>query len=166
MNMGGVVNGVLGGWRLGAIQSYFSGRPIALQRNNPLPIFNGTTRPTIATYDGWRAATKGSDFDPAVDRFLDINKFILPQPIQFCNATRFNPKVREFPAFSENISLAKSFAFTETRRIDIRWEAFNLLNHVIYKPANTTYTNVDFGKLSIEQQNFPRQIQVSAKLRF
>jgi hypothetical protein len=40
------------------------------------------------------------------------------------------------------------------------------LNQVIYKPANTTYNNVDFGKLSIEQQNFPRQIQLSAKIRF
>ena len=163
MNVGGVVNGVLGGWRLGAIQSYFSGRPIALQRNNPLPIFNGTTRPTISTYDDWRAALKGSDFDPAVDRFLDISKFILPQPIQFGNATRFNPKVREFPSYNENISLAKSFAFRESGRIDIRWEAFNLLNRVRFGNGSTNLNSTTFGVVN-SQANTQRQMQVALKL--
>jgi hypothetical protein len=62
-----------------------------------LPIFNGTTRPTITTYDGWRAPLKGDSFDPQVDRFLDISKFTLPQPIQFGNATRVQPQGARVP---------------------------------------------------------------------
>jgi hypothetical protein len=65
MSKGGIVNAVLGGWRVSGIQSYLSGFPIALSRNNPLPIFNGGTRPVITSYDNWRAPLKGDSFDPA-----------------------------------------------------------------------------------------------------
>src|SRR5262249_5907691 len=75
MNRGGISNAILGGWRIGAIQTYASGFPIQLTRNNPLPLFNGTTRPVITSYDNWRAPIKGDDFDPAVDRFLDRAAF-------------------------------------------------------------------------------------------
>jgi len=74
--------------------------------------------------------------------------------------------LRQMDNVTTNLAAAKEFGVTERVKVQLRGEAFNLLNHVIYKPANTTYNNVDFGKLSIEQQNFPRQIQVSAKLRF
>jgi hypothetical protein len=65
-----------------------------------------------------------------------------------------------------NLAAAKSFQVTERFRLQLRGEAFNLANRPIYRPANTTYNNVDFGKESIEQQNFPRQVQVSAKITF
>src|SRR5262249_34129614 len=108
----GFASGLLGGWRLSAIQSYTSGFPIALQRNNPLPIFNGPTRPQISSYDGWRAPLKGGKFDPAVDVFLNAAAFPAQPAAAFGNATRYNPKVRGFPVFNENVSLAKSFSIT------------------------------------------------------
>ena len=93
--------------------------------SNPLPIFNGGTRPTVTSCDNWRrAALKGSGFDPQVDRFLDKSVFPSPQPIAFGNVTRLNPKVRSFPVFNENISMGKSFPlFSESGRLDFRWEA-------------------------------------------
>jgi len=162
MNHGGVVNGVIGGWRLGAIETYASGRPIALSRNNPLPIFNGVTRPTITTYDDWRAPIKGDKFDPAVDKFLDISKFPV-QPIAFGNATRYNPKVREFPQFNENISLAKSFAIREQTRLDVRGEAFNLFNRTRFGNGSTSLNSTTFGVVN-SQANSQRQMQVALKL--
>jgi len=164
MNHGGVVNGVIGGWRLGAIETYASGRPIALSRNNPLPIFNGVTRPTITTYDDWRAPIKGDKFDPAVDKFLDISKFPV-QPIAFGNATRYNPKVREFPQFNENISLAKSFAIREQTRLDVRGEAFNLFNRTRFGNGSTSLNSTTFGVVN-SQANSQRQMQVALKLSF
>ena len=55
MNQGGLANAVLGGWRISGIQTYMSGFLVALARNNPFTIFNGVTRPTITSYDNWRA---------------------------------------------------------------------------------------------------------------
>jgi hypothetical protein len=164
LSQGGLVNQLLGGWRISGVQSYFSGFPIALARNNPWPIFNGGTRPTINSYDNWRAPLRGSEFDPAVDRFL--NPAVFPasaQPIAFGNSTRYNPRVRAFPNFNENISLGKSFALGESRHLDFRWEAFNLFNRVIFGTGATNLNANNFGVVT-NQANSARQMQVALKL--
>lgn len=159
---GGFGNAVLGGWRLGVIGSYMSGFPIRVTRNNPLAIFNRDTRPTITTYDNWRAPIKGDKFDPAVDRFL--NRDVFPaQPVAFGNMTRHNPKARSLPIFEENMSLAKKFAFTEKVSLDFRWEAFNLLNRVRFGTGGTSLDSPTFGVVT-SQANGPRRMQVGMKL--
>ena len=55
----GFLSHVLGGWRVAGIQVYNSGTPIALARNNPLPIFNYSSRPLVDTYDNWRGPIAG-----------------------------------------------------------------------------------------------------------
>ena len=40
-------------------------------------------------------------------------------------------------------------------KFELRGEAFNLANRPIYRPAPVSITGVNFGRLSIEQQNFP-----------
>jgi hypothetical protein len=158
----GFASHILGGWRVGAIQAYASGVPIAISRNNPLPIFNAQSRPMITGYDNWRAPIAGDKFDPAVDRFLNAAAFPA-QPNAFGNATRFNPKVRAFPAFTENISIAKSFSFGEGRRFDFRWEVFNLFNRTQFGTGNTNLNNNAFGVVNT-QVNEPRQMQVGLKI--
>jgi len=162
MTGAGVSNVVLGGWRIGGIMTYFSGFPIQLSRNNPLPLFNGGTRPAITAYDNWRAPLKGDHFDPAVDRFLDRAAFPV-QPVGFGNSTKYNPKVREYPILNENISVAKSFPIGESRRVDFRWEAFNLLNRVRFGTGATNLNSNTFGVVT-NQANDARQMQVALKL--
>jgi len=158
-----VVNAVIGGWRLGGIMTYASGFPINLTRNNPLAIFNRDTRPLINGYDNWRGAIKGDDFDPATDRFL-IPKTAFPtQPVDFGNATRHNPKVRTFPYFQENVSLAKKFAFNERFSMDFRAEAFNLLNRVRFNPGSFNLDNANFGVV-LNTSGEPRRMQLGLKL--
>jgi hypothetical protein len=145
------------------IQNYFSGFPVALSRHNPLPIFNGITRPEVLGYDNWRLPLKGNRFDPAVDLFLNRHVFP-PQPNAFGNATRFNPKVRSFPRFNEDISVAKTFPLSrETLRIDFRWEAFNLLNRVVFGTGSTNLDSSAFGVVT-NQVNNQRFIQLALKL--
>lgn len=161
---GGWTSHLLGGWRIAAIQTYASGFPIGLTRNNPLPLFNGATRPQIGSYDNWRAPVKAGKFDPNVDQFLDPAKFpASAQPVGFGNATRYNPKVRAFPNFNENVSLAKSFYFTEQKRLDFRWEAFNLFNRTVFGTGSTNINSNTFGIVTT-QVNDPRQMQVALKL--
>ncbi|MCI0389918.1 MAG: hypothetical protein MOB07_14305, partial [Acidobacteria bacterium] len=101
-------------------------------------------------------------FDPARDRFLDAAAFPT-QPNAFGNATRFNPKVRAFPAFTENISIAKSFSFGEGKRFDFRWEVFNLFNRTQFGTGSTNLNNNTFGVVN-SQVNEPRQMQVGLKI--
>lgn len=158
----GIGSHLFGGWRVGAIQAYMSGTPVAVTRNNPLPIFNSQTRPTITGYDNWRAPISGDKFDPERDRFLDPSAFP-PQPVAFGNSTRYNPKVRAFPSFNENISIAKSFRLGEEKRLDFRWEVFNLFNRTVFGTGNTNLNSNAFGVVS-DQVNAPRQMQVGLKI--
>ncbi len=160
---GGFLSHVVGGWRLAAIQSYSSGLPLELTRNNPLPINNGITRPTISTYDGWRAPIAGDKFDPNVDRFIQPASFFGAQPQNFGNATRHNPKFRSFWGQNENVSLAKTFQITEGIRIDLRGEAFNLFNRTIFGTGSTNLNANNLGVV-VNQVNTPRQMQMGLKL--
>ncbi|HTM52197.1 MAG TPA: TonB-dependent receptor [Bryobacteraceae bacterium] len=160
----GLLSQVIGGWRLAGIQVYNSGTPIALQRNNPLPIFNAITRPQVDGYENWRAPLAGDSFDPAKDRFLvPAGQFPSQPAASFGNATRYNPKVRAFWGASENLSLSKTFHVTETVRLDFRGEAFNLLNRVIFNPGSTNLNAINFGQVT-SQANDPRSLQVALKI--
>jgi outer membrane receptor protein involved in Fe transport len=158
----GLVQALLGGWRVSAIQMYARGFPVRLTRNNPLPISNNDTRPVITSYDNWRAPLGGEKFDPAVDRFM--NRDVFPaQPIGFGNATRYNPKLRSFPTRNENIGLAKRFSITERFQLDFRWEAFNLFNRTTFGTGGGNLDSSSFGIVT-SQENDPRRMQAGLKL--
>ena len=157
----GIGSHVLGGWRIAAVQSYVSGLPIGVTTSAPLPIFNGTNRPNVTGAD-WRAPTAGDEFNPRVDRFLNSAAFV--QPVgQLGNAPRINGDVRRFWNLSENISLAKTIGMTNALRMDVRLEAFNVLNRVVWGAPNTSFNDANFGMIT-SQGNSPRQMQLGLKL--
>ena len=157
----GIGNQILGGWRVAVIQAYSSGYPIGVTSNAPLPIFNGANRPNVTGTD-WRAPIAGSTFDPNVDKFLDRAAFV--QPVgALGNAPRFNPDVRNFWNLSENVSLAKSSKITKDVKVDLRLEAFNILNRVVWGTPGTNFSNsTTFGVISTA--NSPRRMQLALKL--
>ena len=163
----GFLSQVIGGWRISAIQIYSSGTPIGLTRNNSLSaaLLNGQNRPIIDGYDDWRAPIKGDKFDPQVDAFLKpAAGFPTQVAYVFGNSTEYNPKVRNFWNQDESVSLAKSFRIKESMRIDLRGEAFNILNRTIFatSSANLNLNSNTFGVIN-SQSNNPRQMQVALK---
>ena len=170
LNRGGIVNAVLGGWRAAGNNSYLSGTPIALTTTVSFPLGDGTfvNTPTITTYDGWRGTTSAGKFDPNKDRFFQPASFFGTQPTtQFGNATRTNPKVRNFAGLNENVSLAKAFPIHESVRAEFRAESFNVLNRTLFGPSSGALSlqNANFG-LWATQANTPRQMQLALKLYF
>jgi hypothetical protein len=156
---------ILGGWRFSGIHSYSSGTPIGLGTTVSFPIFNGGNRPTVATYDGWGGTYTGK-FDPAVNNFFQPVSFFGTQPTtQLGTITRFNPKMRYFPGFNENIALARSIRITESKHLDFRAESFNLLNRTQFGnlSGGTSLQNANFG-LWRTQSNSGRRMQVSMKI--
>ena len=163
MNSSRLADAILGQWRLAGIQTYYSGTPMRVTRNNPFPISNGTTRPVINSYDNWRAQMRGEKFDPAVDLFLDGTAFPTQPNNRFGNETRYNPKQRTPPEFYESVSLAKQFAIHESFRLDLRFEAFNLFNRVTFAGGDTSLDSLTFGRVT-SQSNSARQMQLGLKL--
>jgi hypothetical protein len=169
---------LLGGWRLSGVGFYASGQPLGLSTSvgTPSVLFARGNRPLISTYDGWRAPTHNGSFDPSIDTFVQPASFFPAQvgaqftgtTQYFGNQTRYNPKFRQFPNLTENISLTKSFAFTERLRADLRFEAFNAFNRVRFGTGSLQIQNSQFGVLtsSGDLLNSPRQMQVGLKLYF
>ena len=58
--------------------------------------------------------------------------------------------------------LAKSFRIAEDVRIDLRGEAFNILNRTIFGTGNTNLNSNVFGIVT-SQSNNPRQMQVASE---
>jgi hypothetical protein len=157
----GAASHILGGWRIAAVQSYVSGLPIGVTTSAPLPIFNGTNRPNLTGAD-WRAPLAGDEFDPLVDRFLNRAAFV--QPVgELGNAPRINGDVRRFWNLSENISVAKTISVADGLRLDVRMEAFNVFNRVVWGAPNTDFNSANFGQITT-QGNSPRQMQLGLKL--
>jgi hypothetical protein len=157
----GIANQIIGGWRIAVIQNYSSGFPIRVTTNAPLNIFNGTNRPNVTGAD-WRAPITGAEFNPLVDRFLNRAAFV--QPVgELGNAPRANPDVRRFWNLNENISIAKSIKATGKLDMDIRIEAFNVFNRIVWGEPNQDFSSPNFGLIN-SQGNTPRQMQIGLKL--
>jgi hypothetical protein len=84
---------------------------------------------------------------------------------------RFSGNV-EYPAHPQlNFAISKEVAFGERYRLNFRAESFNLLNTPILGSASgptisTTFNAATFGILPQAQSNFPRLVQLAAKLFF
>ncbi|MEO8595114.1 MAG: carboxypeptidase-like regulatory domain-containing protein [Candidatus Solibacter sp.] len=170
LGVSGPLNYVIGGWRVSGVATYSSGTPNGLGTTNSLPLFGGGLRPIINTFDNWQPATKGGSFDPAVDRTIQPASFFPAQPANtFGNMTRYNPKFRAYPNYTENFSLSKTFALHERLRVDLRAEMFNAFNRVRFGQGSLTIQSQTFGLLSQtagDQANTPRQMQLALKLNF
>lgn len=162
---GGVVAAIVGGWRVSAIQTYASGLPMNIASTVSFPIGDFANRPTVNTYDNWVLPQTGK-FDPFADSYLQPQSFFPAQPISaFGNSTRFNPKFRSAPTVSENPSVARTFSFGEKAHLELRGEAFNVLNRVYFGPLGgaTTLGNPNWG-LWRAQANGARTMQLVGKV--
>ena len=65
-----------------------------------------------------------------------------------------------------NVALEKTIPFSERYRLQFRGEAFNVTNTPIRPGPDTNFNSNTFGQLPKSQNNFPRVIQLAAKLYF
>ena len=63
-----------------------------------------------------------------------------------------------------DVVLARSFDFSETKKLQFRAEAFNVFNHSNYTIVGRLLNTPTFGR--VQGQLDPRQIQFGAKLLF
>ncbi|MDX2181124.1 MAG: carboxypeptidase regulatory-like domain-containing protein [Bryobacteraceae bacterium] len=151
----GVLNSIVGGWRLSAIVNYASGAPLTFTGTNPLPnAWNGgPNRINIAsgvplTNAGFNAA--GFDFSNALspaNTYLNKAAYSDPGPLQFGTAAK-RPGVRGFGQLNEDFGLQKNMRFTERVRGQLRLEMLNGLNrHILTNPV-TSVVSPQFGQVT------------------
>jgi hypothetical protein len=155
-----LVDGLVGGWRLTAINTMTSGLPVNLSYS-PSSIFSVSGAPT------YRPNLTGDVYgDGTVDNYLNRDTVSVPtdrtQP--FGNAPR---NVARGPAvFSLDLGLHKSVGLPAGQsRLEFRIEAFNVLNKSNFGSPNGNRSATDFGTIRTLSTT-PRQIQLGVKFYF
>jgi hypothetical protein len=145
-----VVNAMISDWNYNWIVTYSSGVPTGVP--NTLFACASYFAPNGAAHDEWFNTTPGCyrgrpAYSPrdTPDRFAWIRNPASP---------------------NLNMTLARAFRITERWQFHLRGESFNTTNTPQYSGPNTNYQDPRFGKLPIQQKNFPRLIQVSARITF
>lgn len=69
--------------------------------------------------------------------------------------------------FNVDLGLYKSFKVTESKKLDVRLQVFNLLNTVQYGFPTTDITNANFGRiLGVSSTYIPRTAQISVRFQY
>ena len=177
----GFLNALVGGWQLNGIYTFQTGQPLLWMNgssNNPgdyplcavatttgaCPIVNGV--PDAATSLPIININPRQWSGPA----FDTSQFITSSSQLF----RFH--IRTFPSTISSVrqdgtnnldaSILKSVHLTESKYVQLRMEAFNVLNHPTFGAPNVSVTSgTSFGTITT-QANRPRQLQVGVRFVF
>ena len=167
-----VLDTIIGGWQVSAINTSLSAPPVNLRAwSGSIP---GAFQ-TVGNLSGFRG---GEVFRPNVlgpvraegvsditNTFFNVANVVLPtDPSRpFGNAGRNS--VRGIGLNQLDLGIHKSFALPyENMRLQFRAEFFNLFNHTNFTPPNTDRANGAFG--TIRGSFAPRQAQFALKLIF
>ena len=154
---------LLRGWQTNGVWSFQTGRPftVALHPDNDnsntgrsVLGFGANDRPNVV---------KSPELDnPTEQRWFDTAAFVTPPRGTFGNAGR---NIVEGPGLAVvNVSLVKTTQVTERLGVQLRAEAFNLLNRVNYDQPDNYVGSPSFG--AILSAGAPRRLQLGLKFLF
>ena len=153
-----IVNRVLGGWRVGILETAESGPAFTVMTSanttNAFPA--GPLRPDLL-HDPELPSDQRT-----VSRWFDTSAFANPAPYKFGNSPRSG--LRGAAIVTMDATLEKRFFVTERCKLDVRAEFYNLLNRSIFNVPDSTLGDAAFGAISSARP--PRTAQIAARLSF
>ena len=160
----GVLNGLLGGWQISGIVQVRSGGALVITQPSGI----GNSRPDVApgvdlVVANWRDSCNASGCN-----YLNTAGFVRVPVSAVTNATlrpgTYMPEMVRGPGdFNLHTTLAKGFALG-AQRLQVRAEAFNLLNRKNYNNPQTNMNSADFGRITGAGR--ARVLQFGARLTF
>jgi hypothetical protein len=148
----------VGGWKVGMLQTLQSG-----------PAFTVTT--TSNTTNAFSAGSLRPDLlsDPTLDsgertlgRWFDTSAFAQPAPNTFGSSPR--SVLRGDSIQTTDVTMEKSFLFTERWKFDLRAEFYNVFNHANFNIPGSVFGASNFGIVSSARAS--RTAQIGARLNF
>lgn len=167
LNRGGVLNQLVGGWQVGSLVTWQSGRTLNTNAGSDIPGTGGFGEPRLNASGvtpnlAADQRTTNTWFNPAA--------FSLPSPGMFGNMSRnrlIGPAV-----ITWDFSAFKSFSVREQQRLEFRFESFNFANHPNWGDPNmnwgsTSPTRPGSNFLTITSTaTSMRQLQLALKYLF
>ena len=170
---------VAGGWQVNGILQYQSGPALEFNADCPsiTQVSAGFCRPSFTRGDNFKG-TGEEAHDPGLRQpFVLPDAFTVPPPYTYGNVARRVDYIRGWKYFNENVAVFKNTRITERVNFQIRAEAFNAFNRVLFNLPDTfvgaydpnspgnVRRNPNFG-LYQGQANNARVVQLGAKLIF
>ena len=156
----GLIDKLVGNWDISGIYQYQSGSPFSVRTNDD---FAGVGPGSGAQF--WNQIG-----DPSVThgRFTDsvvwFNKDAFARPAAGTFGTQRRNGLRNPPFWTTDFGLRKTVPLQGQHRLQLRIEAFNILNHPNWSGANGNPTSGSFGLIT--GKNGERRIQLAAKYMF
>lgn len=161
------LDALIGNWQLTAVNTATSGQPVNLIYSEPAAF-------DVSDLLNYRPNVTGNPISPSSQRvktataltnFLNPSNVSIPTDVSHPYGNAGRNSLRDMPFNQLDLGLHKGFhLWNEKSLLDIRGEAFNLLNHVNYMAPDSNRSDGGFG--SITSAFPPRQLQVAAKLSF
>jgi hypothetical protein len=159
------VKQLIGNWQLSGIQTLQSGLPFTPQLSYN-PTNDGDTRNPVRP--SWNPNFAGPVIMGGPNQYFNGNAFIQPLPGTYGNVGR---NILQAPGLTEtDLSLTKSFSFSERLHLQFRTEVFNLFNHTNFNAPNpVVYASATGGPsptagVITATSTTSRQIQFGLKL--
>jgi hypothetical protein len=155
----GALSHVLGGWRFNGIVALQSGYPFSvIDTGDP-------NRDTVPDND--RTNVTGDPNLPSgertPERWFNTSAFSRFVPPSFGNAPR--NLVDADGIINFDMGLTKDFRFSEQRKLEFRWEIFNVFNHANFAAPINDFNAASFGRV-LRTSTPERQMQFGLKFVF
>ncbi|MBI3207632.1 MAG: TonB-dependent receptor plug domain-containing protein [Candidatus Solibacter usitatus] len=181
-NAGRIVNGVVGGWTLSGTAVAYSGQPFTILDSTINANLGESSRPNrIAAGNNTSGqGRKGIDYpwyNPAA--FVHTPGCVNATP-RVCTKDQYGfipfapgnsgRNILDGPGlFNTNLTMMKNFWMAERKRVQIRWETFNIWNHPNFQLPNRNYNETAAGVLSsaaASGNGGPRVMQFALRYEF
>ena len=153
------INVVLRNWQWSGI--------VTAQSGAPFTVVNGTDRANIGSGPAQRPDVLRNPNLPRAERdpqrWFDTAAFTQPAQYTFGNAGR---NITLAPGLTNvDMSLQRNFEFSEWKRVEFRWEVFNILNRPHFDIPGRTAFSANFGRVFSTAEP-ARQMQFGLKFVF
>jgi hypothetical protein len=161
--MNAALDAIAGGWRLTAINTMSSGRPVNLT-------YTPTTQQSVSTSPTYRPNVIGDIYaaDRTIAQWFNPANVVVPTSVSqpFGDAERNSAIGPNY--FTLDLGLHKSFPVVGSSRLEVRVEAFNALNRTNFGAPNGNRSSTGFGTItSTAVAGAPgRQVQLGVKFDF
>jgi hypothetical protein len=165
---GTVASALLGGWSVSGINTMASGEPVTLIYNPAASFIVSGIQQDFRGANNYRPNVVGDPYGDrdAVTNYLNRDAVVIPtDPSQpFGNAPRNSVRAPWF--WQLDLVAAKEFPIPvgDQTRVQLRFEAFNLLNRVNFRGPNGNRSSGGFGTITSTYD--ARQLQVGVKVTF
>jgi outer membrane receptor protein involved in Fe transport len=164
----GILNYIVGGWTLNGIASFSSGTPFFVGVSGDIAHIAANTACCALGFGNYERLNflGGNPYasNRSPSQWLNPAAFAVPAPGTFGNLGRDTLRSDRFKNL--DLSLFKQFPITESKKLEFRFETFNLTNTPVWNIPDVNISDGNkFGTIS-STANTARQLQFGLKLYF